>query len=282
MFTTKTLVTFALAAVSVQGASLNKRSTSGRATFYDVGMGNCGWQNSGSENVVALNTAQYGSTSQVSSVCGKTITINYNGKKEQATIVDSCPTCGYGDIDLSKSLFSSLTDGDMALGQMQVSWSWGSDDNDSSSSSKKKSKSSNNDSSDSSSSSSSSSSKSTPTSSSSTSAPTNTAQKTTEGTPQWWATIGTSGCDVEVPEGVDTAAIGPGDNANADQLQEMCGKWIQVWNTDNNKSTKVLMTTFVKSAEKNSIFLADAYKKIANMNGDTPDVIETAKWGFLN
>lgn len=39
-----------------EAASLEKRSYSGRATFYAAGLGNCGWHNSGSDMIVALNT----------------------------------------------------------------------------------------------------------------------------------------------------------------------------------------------------------------------------------
>lgn len=287
MFAFNALVSLVVAAASVQGASIHKRSTTGRATFYDVGLGNCGWTNSGSENVVALNTAQYGSTSQKSSHCGQTITINHNGKSEQATIVDSCPTCPYGALDLSKSLFSKLTDGNMGLGETQISWSWGSGSSGSSSSksssNKSSSKSNDNSSKSSNKSSSNNSSDNNDDDDNSSKAPSNTAQKTSTGTPSWWNKIENGGCpDVKLPEGVNAASIGPGDNAAADDLPDMCGKWIQVWNTENNKSTKVMMTSYYADGEKNSIYLSDAYKEIADMNGETPEAFSKAKWGFLN
>lgn len=47
----------------------------------------CGFYSSSSDYVVALNTAQYGDTSQASPWCGRTITINANGKSAQGECV---------------------------------------------------------------------------------------------------------------------------------------------------------------------------------------------------
>ena len=46
---------------AIYAAPIARRS-SGRATYYAVGLGACGWTNSGNENVVALNTNMYGFT----------------------------------------------------------------------------------------------------------------------------------------------------------------------------------------------------------------------------
>ncbi|MCO5565433.1 hypothetical protein L7F22_019106 [Adiantum nelumboides] len=313
MFVTKTIVatTFALLGLTAQASPVQKRSTSGRATFYDVGMGNCGWSSSSNEYVVALNTAQYGSTSQVSGACGQTITINYNGKSAQAKIVDSCPTCPYGALDLSTGLFSYLTNGNMGLGEIQMNWSWGSgsssnsnsnsnsnnnnNSNNSNNNNNNNSNNNNNNDSNSKTSSSSSTPTQTPTPSSTSSstpsatstasanAPSGDAQKTVTGVPEWWASIGNAGCDgTQVPSGADVAAIGPSANAESDDLSKMCGKWVEITNTANNKSTKAIVTSWLPGNDRNSIVLADAYKKVAAMNGDSPNPIDQVKWGFLN
>jgi predicted RNA-binding Zn-ribbon protein involved in translation (DUF1610 family) len=98
---------------------LSKRDFSGRATFYDVGLGACGNTNVASDYIVALNTPQYGS-SYPSPNCGKSITISYNGKTAVATIQDQCPGCGYGDLDLSRGLFDHFASED--LGTFQMTW----------------------------------------------------------------------------------------------------------------------------------------------------------------
>lgn len=293
MVAIQSFITLALTAFgAAQAASVQKRAISGRGTFYSVGMGNCGWQSSSNQYVVALNTAQYGSTSQVSGACGQTVTINYNGKSAQAQIVDSCPTCPYGALDMSTGLFSYLTNGNMGLGEIQMSWSWGSGSSNSNSNSNSNNNSNNNDSSDDSSSSSSSSSA-TPTSTSTsataasstaaaTATPTNMAQKTVSGMPVWWASIGSSGCDVTVPEGADEAAIAPSGNAEVADLPAACGKWVSIINPANNKTTKAVVTSWLPGADRNSITLADAYTKLADMNGNVPEQISQVTWGFLN
>ena len=57
-----------------------------------------------SDWIVAQNSAQFGS-SYPSPNCGKSITISYNGVTGVATIADECPSCGYGDLDMSRGLF---------------------------------------------------------------------------------------------------------------------------------------------------------------------------------
>jgi len=58
-----------------------------------------------SDFIVALNTAQYGG-GYPGPNCFKSITISYGGKTAQAKVMDQCPSCGYGDLDLSRSLFN--------------------------------------------------------------------------------------------------------------------------------------------------------------------------------
>lgn len=99
---------------------LTKRQTySGRATFYDVGLGACGGYNVASDWIVAQNSAQFGG-GYPGPNCGKSITISYGGKTAVATIQDECPTCGYGDLDFSRGLFDYFAS--ESLGQFQMSW----------------------------------------------------------------------------------------------------------------------------------------------------------------
>lgn len=83
---------------------LHKRFSSARWSFYDVGLGACGKYNVESDFIVALNTPQYGG-GYPGPNCFKTITMTYNGKTTQATIMDQCPGCPYGGLDLSRGLF---------------------------------------------------------------------------------------------------------------------------------------------------------------------------------
>ena len=57
-----------------------------------------------------------------SPACGKSIWVEYNGKRVSATIQDTCPTCPQGGLDLSMGLFSALASQD--LGVIQASWGY--------------------------------------------------------------------------------------------------------------------------------------------------------------
>ncbi|WVF72245.1 hypothetical protein IAT40_007057 [Kwoniella sp. CBS 6097] len=100
--------------------SLEKRATyNGRATYYAVGLGACGWHNSPGDFIVAQNSAQYGG-GYPGPNCGRSITISYGGKQVSATIADECPTCDYGGLDMSEGLFTQFAD--TGAGVFYMSW----------------------------------------------------------------------------------------------------------------------------------------------------------------
>jgi expansin len=80
--------------------------TRGRTTFYDAdGSGNCSFPKSPNNlDVVALNKPQYGSAD----LCGACLEVT--GPKGTITVrvVDSCPECPEGALDLSASAFAKL------------------------------------------------------------------------------------------------------------------------------------------------------------------------------
>lgn len=98
-----------------------RQGFSGRATFYDVGLGACGGTNVASDFIVALNAPQYGS-GYPGPNCGRQLRISYGGKSTTATVRDQCPGCGYGDLDLSRGLFNFFASED--VGVFQMSWTW--------------------------------------------------------------------------------------------------------------------------------------------------------------
>ena len=57
--------------------------------------------------------------------CGQQITIRGRGKTVVATIQDRCPNpgCGYGDLDMSRGLFSQFASFDD--GRFDISWDYG-------------------------------------------------------------------------------------------------------------------------------------------------------------
>lgn len=115
-----TLLTSFLAVQAAVAAPVNiGKRFSGRATYYEVGLGACGHTNSGSEFVVAVNAPQYNG----GAYCGQSVTISANGKSTQATVVDLCPGCPYGALDLSESLFTFFNP--TSVGVFTIDWSFG-------------------------------------------------------------------------------------------------------------------------------------------------------------
>ncbi|KIP02891.1 hypothetical protein PHLGIDRAFT_130468 [Phlebiopsis gigantea 11061_1 CR5-6] len=119
---------FALAAVlsATSGAptpveDIEKRAKTyhGRGTWYNTGLGACGWNNVDSDKVIALSSSIYGGGKH----CGKTLTVTNkkNGKKATGKIVDECPGCASGDLDMTPGLFKKL--GTLDEGVLSISWS---------------------------------------------------------------------------------------------------------------------------------------------------------------
>lgn len=116
-FTTFALTALA-AASAVVAAPMEKRAGgSGQATyFYQNGNpGSCGQYHSDSDSIVAVNSAQMNS-----GLCGQSISVQGNGKTIQAVVADTCPTCGYGDLDLSTGAFQQLSG--MDAGVVGIQW----------------------------------------------------------------------------------------------------------------------------------------------------------------
>ncbi|KAI0509372.1 RlpA-like double-psi beta-barrel-protein domain-containing protein-containing protein [Xylaria bambusicola] len=103
------------AAVTTEQRSAGQTFT-GDITYYQPGLGACGETSSDSETVVALSPTEYDGN------CGKTITITKDGQTATAKVVDKCPSCASGAIDVSSTVFKSLAD--MSVGRTQVSWSF--------------------------------------------------------------------------------------------------------------------------------------------------------------
>jgi len=107
--------------------SLQKRGDgtfSGRATFYDPGLGACGNTNGPDDYIVALNQEQY----EANKWCGKKIKITSGGKSTYATIQDECPGCPMGGLDMTPSLFEFFASKDAGVFYMKWSLADGSSD----------------------------------------------------------------------------------------------------------------------------------------------------------
>ncbi|KAI0016169.1 RlpA-like double-psi beta-barrel-protein domain-containing protein-containing protein [Xylariomycetidae sp. FL0641] len=118
MYFTKAITLLAAAVGSAVAAPAQVQARSaGDMTYYTPGLGACGQTNTEGEAVVALSPADY------AGACGKTISIQMGGGgSAKAKVVDKCPGCAAGSIDVSPSVFSSLAD--LAEGRVKVSWSF--------------------------------------------------------------------------------------------------------------------------------------------------------------
>ena len=89
----------------------------GDGTYYDAdGSGNCSFDASSDLMVGAMNHTDYGD----SAVCGECVRIQGPSGSVTVRIVDQCPECKPGDIDLSPEAFSKLAD--PSLGRIDISW----------------------------------------------------------------------------------------------------------------------------------------------------------------
>ncbi|KAJ1975129.1 hypothetical protein H4R35_003295 [Dimargaris xerosporica] len=98
----------------------------GEGTYYNpsVGLGSCGEQHADSDMVVALNAPQYGESANPnnSPMCGRRIVITGSKGTTEATIVDKCPPCKHGDVDMSPAVFDKI--GDQVDGRVPISWAF--------------------------------------------------------------------------------------------------------------------------------------------------------------
>jgi hypothetical protein len=108
------------------GHLVKRESFTGTATWYDVtpNAGACGDWMQKSDYVVALNSPQLnaygGYQNGKPASCYKSITIQANGQTANARIMDECPPCAWGSLDLSESLFQHFAGLD--AGVFQLTW----------------------------------------------------------------------------------------------------------------------------------------------------------------
>ncbi|CAG8484632.1 6130_t:CDS:1 [Cetraspora pellucida] len=97
----------------------------GDATFYNTGLGACGITSNDNQLVAALPAADYDSlmtdgNPNHSGACGKMATVVCGGKTVTVKIVDRCPNCKSGDLDMSPAAFDCIAD--RSVGRIQVSY----------------------------------------------------------------------------------------------------------------------------------------------------------------
>ncbi len=105
-------------AQSIQAISNPWAIRSGRATHYDptVGMGNCSLPMPSDMLLAAMNTSDYG----LADYCGAYVTVNGPRGSVTVKIIDRCPGCVVGGIDLSPQAFERIAPLD--AGNVPITW----------------------------------------------------------------------------------------------------------------------------------------------------------------
>ncbi|KAK6535155.1 hypothetical protein TWF694_001633 [Orbilia ellipsospora] len=100
---------------------------SGKATFYDAGLGSCGQTHSNEDMICALSKATMALTAgpnpNLNPKCGTKIRVKSDSNPTGiiVTIVDTCPGCaGPYDLDLTPAAFDLL--GDQLAGVISITW----------------------------------------------------------------------------------------------------------------------------------------------------------------
>ncbi|KAL2143393.1 hypothetical protein VTI28DRAFT_10507 [Corynascus sepedonium] len=101
--------------------------SSGRFTYYYPGLGACGMFNGDGDLVVALSHVDFdphtpNGNPNHNSLCGRRLRASYSGKSVEVTVVDRCPSCNSGDLDLSPAAFNHLAD--LSVGTFRGTWNW--------------------------------------------------------------------------------------------------------------------------------------------------------------
>ncbi|KAI8973382.1 hypothetical protein BDF20DRAFT_648835 [Mycotypha africana] len=100
-----------------------KNLFNGRGTYYEVGLGSCGKYDTDDELVVAVNSEQManGGNPNVNPKCDKMVAITGQKGTTTARIVDTCPTCKRGALDMSPKVFEAVC-GQLSMGVCNIDW----------------------------------------------------------------------------------------------------------------------------------------------------------------
>ncbi|KAI8384684.1 RlpA-like double-psi beta-barrel-protein domain-containing protein-containing protein [Radiomyces spectabilis] len=106
------------------GLPLEKRGYTGEGTFYFTGLGSCGEVNEDSDFIAALNAPQManGANPNHNPICGRKARVTGPKGSVVVKIVDTCPPCQHGDLDLSPGAFEKIADFDD--GRVKIDWHW--------------------------------------------------------------------------------------------------------------------------------------------------------------
>jgi len=97
----------------------------GDGTYYSpaVGVGACEWQSADTDFVAALNWVDFGTYGRPSAspACGACLKIVGPKGTVKVKVVDKCPVCKKGDVDMSPAAYDVIAD--ETAGRVKISWS---------------------------------------------------------------------------------------------------------------------------------------------------------------
>ncbi|KAN0090814.1 RlpA-like double-psi beta-barrel-containing domain containing protein [Tylopilus felleus] len=120
IFATLSVLLVPVMSMPVNEAAIKKRTSyNGIGTYFDVGLGACGFNNVNTDLIVALPVSQYGTGQH----CNQYVWIEDTQTKKTAyaQVRDKCPGCQEGHLDMSPTLFENLG---APLGQGVIDITW--------------------------------------------------------------------------------------------------------------------------------------------------------------
>ncbi|KAF8331941.1 uncharacterized protein EI90DRAFT_3123045 [Cantharellus anzutake] len=104
-------------------ADTEKRNThTGQGTWFYPGLGACGGTDGNNSPIIAISAKIWNGGKH----CGKWVHIKNtkNKKTTKAKVVDECPGCGSGSLDMSPAVFKKLASQGLDEGVIPVSWTY--------------------------------------------------------------------------------------------------------------------------------------------------------------
>ncbi|ORX69488.1 hypothetical protein DL89DRAFT_267693 [Linderina pennispora] len=121
----KSQLVIALLAAAANARSLSTRTAesnlfSGDGTYFSPGTSACREQNTSRDLIAALNAPQYGDITAVSPHCGRCALVRGPLGQAKVKIVDACPECVLGSLDLSLAAFEQIAH--KLEGRVKIIW----------------------------------------------------------------------------------------------------------------------------------------------------------------
>jgi hypothetical protein len=102
---------------------------SGEGTFYDTGLGACGFTNNDGDDIAAVSHLLFdtfpgwdGQNPNKNPMCGRQVRASRGDKSVVVTLVDRCTGCQVDDLDFSPHAYNVL--GKPEEGRIKITWVW--------------------------------------------------------------------------------------------------------------------------------------------------------------